>query len=270
MYTVEVFPVEKCSCLIPHAACSHVLAVKTALRMNDSFKAFATTNIGLVRTKARGKAKSGRKQPRPGDIKISERDDEPVITIQPTTDQDVEDTTESDSEAIVKEVQKSIESNVKQIGTNLSADAIGRIKGDIDSGWLDDSVIDCAQNLIHSQFPNIDGSTIMLLCTKTMLPANHGYIHSNIKHTSKKVGVCTGLLSQHMRTLFQGLSSCTTVALRWEFLPVVEMSVSNMLRSPESSISIKLMNSDIQPNTNDCGVYAIAFVVSLAFGKEPA
>ena len=30
------------------------------------------------------------------------------------------------------------------------------------------------------------------------------------------------------------------------------------------------MNSDIQPNTNDCGVYAIAFAVSLAFGKEPA
>ena len=37
-----------------------------------------------------------------------------------------------------------------------------------------------------------------------------------------------------------------------------------MLRSPESSISIKLMNSDIQPNTNDCGVYA------MAFGEEPA
>ena len=43
-----------------------------------------------------------------------------------------------------------------------------------------------------------------------------------------------------------------------------------MLRSPESSISIKLMDSAIQPNTNDCGVYAIAFAVALAFGKEPA
>ena len=30
------------------------------------------------------------------------------------------------------------------------------------------------------------------------------------------------------------------------------------------------MNNDVQPNTNDCGVYAIAFAVSLAFGKEPA
>ena len=51
---------------------------------------------------------------------------------------------------------------------------------------------------------------------------------------------------------------------------IIEMSVSNSLRSPESSISIKLMNSDIQPNTSDCGVYAIAFAVSLAFRKEPA
>ena len=30
VYTVETFPVEKCSCLIPDAACSHVLAVKTS------------------------------------------------------------------------------------------------------------------------------------------------------------------------------------------------------------------------------------------------
>ena len=30
------------------------------------------------------------------------------------------------------------------------------------------------------------------------------------------------------------------------------------------------MNNDVQPNTNDCGVYAIAFAVSLAFDKEPA
>ena len=43
-----------------------------------------------------------------------------------------------------------------------------------------------------------------------------------------------------------------------------------MLRSPESSISIKLMNNDVQPNTNDCGVYAIAFAVSMALSKKPA
>ena len=30
------------------------------------------------------------------------------------------------------------------------------------------------------------------------------------------------------------------------------------------------MNNDIQQNTNDCGVYAIAFAVSLAFLKGPA
>ena len=50
----------------------------------------------------------------------------------------------------------------------------------------------------------------------------------------------------------------------------IEMSVCNMLRSQDSSISFKLMNNDIQPNTNDCGVYTIAFAVSLAFCKELA
>ena len=49
----------------------------------------------------------------------------------------------------------------------------------------------------------------------------------------------------------------------------IEMSVCNMLLSPKSSISIRLMNNDIQPNTNECGVYAIAFAISLAFCKRP-
>ena len=50
----------------------------------------------------------------------------------------------------------------------------------------------------------------------------------------------------------------------------IEMSVCNMLCSQDSSISFKLMNNDVQQNTNYCGVYAIAFAVSLAFCKEPA
>ena len=83
--------------------------------------------------------------------------------------------------------------------------------------------------------------------------------------TIQKVGVCStyenpvsGAVKLYDSSLALGVSTS------------IEMSVSHMLRSPESSISIKLMNSDIQPNTNDCGVYAIAFVVSLASGKERA
>ena len=34
--------------------------------------------------------------------------------------------------------------------------------------------------------------------------------------------------------------------------------------------ALNLMNNGVQPNTNDSGVYAIAFAVSLAFGKESA
>ena len=235
--------------------------------LNDSSKAFATTNIGLVRTKARGKAKSGRKQPRPGDIKISERDDEPVITIQPTTDQDVEDTAESDSEAIVKEVRKSIESNIRQIGTNLSADAIGRIKVDIDNGWLDDSVIDCAQNLIPSQFPNIDGLQSCCYAQKPCFrPTTDTFIQ--ILNTHPKGGGLHWVTVSTYENPVSGAVKLYDSSLALGVSTSIEKSVSNMLRSPESSISIKLMNSDIQPNINDCGVYAIAFAVSLAFGKS--
>ena len=157
--------------------------MKTALRMNDSSKAFATTNIGLVRTNARGKAKSGRKQPRPGDIKISERDDEPAqkTCFRPTTD-----------------------------------------------------------------------TFIQILNTHPKGGGLHWVTASTYENP------VSGAVKLYDSSLALGVSTS------------IEMSVSNMLRSPESSISIKLMNSDIQPNTNDCGVYAIAFAVSLAFGKEPA
>ena len=62
---------------------------------------------------------------------------------------------------------------------------------------------------------------------------------------SKMVFVGVGSLS-HMRTVFPGLSDCMLgVSAN------IEISVCNMLLLPESSISNKLMNNAIQPNTND-------------------
>ena len=169
----------------------------------------------------------------------------------------------------MKEVRKSIESNIKQIGTNLSADAIGRIKGDIDNGWLDDSVIDCAQNLIHSQFPNIDGLQSCCYAQKPCFrPTTDTFIQ--ILNTHPKGGGLHWVTVLTYENPVSGAVKLYDSSLALGVSTSIEMSVSNMLRSPESSISIKLMNSDIQPNTNDCGVYAIAFAVSLAFGKEPA
>ena len=173
VFTVEIFPTETCSCLIPHAACSHVLAVKTALRMDTGKKSLASTSVGLVRTKAIGKAKSGRKQPRPGDIKVVESSypepipemDEPVSENQEelvdiaiaSKNEHVPEQVQENDEQENKEIRKSIESDIKQKGTSLSNDAIARIKGEVDNGWLDDSVIDCAQYMLHKQFPFLDG-----------------------------------------------------------------------------------------------------------------
>ena len=163
VYTVEIFPVEKNSCLIPHAACSHDLAVETILRMNDSSKAFATTNIGLIRTKARGKAKSGRKQPRPGDIKISERDDEPVITIQPTTDQDDEDTTESDYKA--NWVKPVISRNIHRIFTDLRTNS--------NYGLFTELSRTYGQMAITENSRNIHGFTIYLSLLSRSMSDHH-------------------------------------------------------------------------------------------------
>ena len=117
-------------------------------------------------------------------------------------------------------------------------------------------MIDCAQNLIHSQFPNIDGLQSCCYAQKPWFRSTTDtFIQIFIPTYENPV---SGAVKLYDSSLALGVSTS------------IEMSVSNMLRSPESSISIKLMNSDIQPNTNDCGVYAIAFAVSLAFRKKPA
>ena len=100
----------------------------------------ASTNFGLVRTKARGKAKSGRKQPRSGDIKVVESSypepipemDEPVSDNQEelvdiaiaSENEHVPDQVQENDEQENKEIRKSIESDIKQKGISLSNDAI--------------------------------------------------------------------------------------------------------------------------------------------------
>ena len=49
----------------------------------------------------------------------------------------------------------------------------------------------------------------------------------------------------------------------------VEKSVANILKTVDPNITCRLMNNDLQPNSNDCGLYAIAFSVSIANGNDP-
>ena len=130
-------------------------------------------------------------------------------------------------------------------------------------------MIDCAQNLIHSQFPNIDGLQSCCYAQKPCFrPTTDTFIQ--ILNTHPKGGGLYWVTVSTYENPVSGAVKLYDSSLALGVSTSIEMSVSNMLRSPESSISIKLMNSDIHPNTNDCGVYAIAFAVSLALGKEPA
>ena len=136
----------------------------------------------------------------------------------------------------MKEVRKSIESNIKQIGTNLSASAIGRIKGDIDNGWLDDSVIDCAQNLIHSQFPNIEDLQSCCYAQKPCFrPTMDTFIQ--ILNTHPKGG---GLHWVTVSTYENPVSGAVKLYDRSLALGVstsIEISVYNMISSPEVQLA---------------------------------
>ena len=49
----------------------------------------------------------------------------------------------------------------------------------------------------------------------------------------------------------------------------IQVSVANMMRSPHPAINIRFMNCDVHTNGNDCGIYAIANAVQIAFGGKP-
>ena len=80
-FVTKLFPKETCTCAVKNGKCSHVLAVKMALRMDTTSHEVVQDldNITKTRKELRGKKKPGRKQPRPGDIDAIEPDSDEVV-----------------------------------------------------------------------------------------------------------------------------------------------------------------------------------------------
>ena len=123
--------------------------------------------------------------------------------------------------------------------------------------------------MIHKQFPTLDGLQSCCYAEKPCFrPTTDTFIQ--ILNTHPKDGGVHWVTVATYESPVSGAVRLYDSGLSLGVSTSIEKSVCNMLRSPDNSVSIKLMNNDVQPNTNDCGVYAIAFAVSLAFGKEPA
>ena len=99
---------------------------------------------------------------------------------------------------------------------------------DIDNGWLDDIVIDCAQNLIHSQFPNKDGLQSCCYAQKPCFrPTTDTFIQ--ILNTHPKGGGLHWVSVSTYENPVSGAVKLYDSILALGVSTSIEMSVSNML-----------------------------------------
>ena len=150
LYTVQLFPEEKCSCLIARDCC-HILSVKLSLRMNiDMSVPKKSVNLTVLRKNARGRKKPGRKQPRPGDVDYEYPDVSNAKKARTVEDQmneiSVTDVRDQVSETSVTDVRDrepvdqtsviDVRDQIDRVVIELTDESFGRVDGHVDHGWL--------------------------------------------------------------------------------------------------------------------------------------
>ena len=133
---------------------------------------------------------------------------------------------------------------------------------------ITDESINIAHNLLSNQFPNIKG-----LEHSTLGPVNGFSVFRGpfiqILHTGCAHWVCTSNIftkkDDMNRTLNYYDSLCTgNPPLR------VQQNISQFLYCSDAEITIEMKSVQQQsPGSNNCGLFAIAFATSLAFGQDP-
>ena len=133
---------------------------------------------------------------------------------------------------------------------------------------LTDESINLAMNMIHEQFPQIGGltdSSIGKLQQFDIVPPTAQYIQ--ILHCEPLHWVCVANMSNlksdnHFHMLYDSLAA--TKAREDVVDQVVDYS-----SCLEKKLIIKRMPVQQQQNGVDCGLFALAFATSLAFGEDP-
>ncbi|XP_028402994.1 uncharacterized protein LOC114525772 [Dendronephthya gigantea] len=129
---------------------------------------------------------------------------------------------------------------------------------------LTDHIIGAAHNVLHKQFPDACG-----LQNTTLGPVNNFSIHRGtffqILHTGTHHWVlvsntgCKPASINLYDSLYNGKISSST-----------KKQIAGLLFESSPSITINIPRVQYQPNYVDCGVFAIAFLVSLLFNQDPA
>ena len=127
--------------------------------------------------------------------------------------------------------------------------------------WLNDKHIVAAQKLLKIQYPFIDGLQSPNLGSILVFKVMTGEGVQIIHHMSHWTCLSTIGCQANEINVYDSLYSRLSVAARKQ--------ACSMLDTTEAMLTIRMQEVQSQSGGADCGVFAIAFAVSLCQGKDP-
>lgn len=118
------------------------------------------------------------------------------------------------------------------------------------------------QKILKSQLPHVGGLYCCTIGGTLEFPKATGDIWTQIVH-EKNHWVVVAKIGDGPVLIYDSLASST-----WN-LPHTLSCVSSLLRTPSKQLNYVVKSCQQQQNNFDCGVFAIAFVTSLAHGQDP-
>ena len=135
------------------------------------------------------------------------------------------------------------------------------------TGWLNDTIIDSAMNLLQYQFPDLEGFQSCTLAVQLDFE-RHQKLFIQIINRSPHTKGTHWLTVRNINCMEDEVGIYDSA---FDDLPHNEqLVVASLVKTEKKILKAKFSNVYMQTNGNDCGLYAIANATALAFGRDPS
>ena len=132
-------------------------------------------------------------------------------------------------------------------------------------GWLNGTLIDTAMDIIHFQFPQLAGLQSSALAVELNFRKHHDPF-IQIINRSPEYGGSHWLTITNINCEPGEINICDSA---FDDLPTMEtMAICSLIDPPGMQVTVNILDVMQQNNSYDCGMYAIANMVTLAFGRD--
>ena len=132
-------------------------------------------------------------------------------------------------------------------------------------GWLNGTLIDTAMDIIHFQFPQLACLQSSALAVELNFRKHHDPF-IQIINRSPEYGGSHWLTITNINCEPGEINICDSA---FDDLPTMEtMAICSLIDPPGMQVTVNILDVMQQNNSYDCGMYAIANMVTLAFGRD--